>query len=87
MKIFIPPLLRDGAGVQTMVLYIKTNIHHSILFSPPSHFKGTFTIFPQGHFIMTPSPPENLENTYPLCLFHPLLQLSTKDQILLDGYL
>ena len=39
--------------MQTMDLYIETNIHPSILFSPP-HFKGTFAVFPQGYFIMTP---------------------------------
>ena len=36
----------------------ETNIHLSILFLPPPplpHFKGTFAIFPQGYFIMTPS--------------------------------
>ena len=59
-----------GGGVQTVGLYIETNIHPTILFSPPSHFKGTFAIFPQGYFIMTPP-----------CLFHPLLQLNTKEYL------
>ena len=65
-------------GVQTMVLYIKTNIHHSILFSPPSHFKGTFTIFPQGHFIMTPPPPENLEKYLPPLFISPPTSIKHK---------
>ena len=37
-----------------MDLYIETNIHPSILFSPHApNSKGTFAIFPQGYFIMT----------------------------------
>ena len=39
-------------NVQTVDLYRETNIHPSILFSPP-HFKGTFAVFSQGYFIMT----------------------------------
>ena len=79
LKIFIPPLLSGGGGgvVQTMDLYIETNIHPSILFSPLPHFKGTFAIFPQGFFMMTPVY-ENLEKHPPL-LIHPLLQLSIKE--------
>ena len=52
-----PTLLSGGGGgvVQIMDLYIETNIHPSILFSPLPHFKGTFAIFPQGFFMMTPS--------------------------------
>ena len=51
--------------MQTMNLYIETNIHPSILFSPPPDFKGTFGIFSQGCFIMTPPPVyEHLEK-YP----------------------
>ena len=45
-------------NVQTVDLYRETNIHPSILFSPP-HFKGTFAVFSQGYFIMTPPPPAN----------------------------
>ena len=43
-------------NVQTVDLYRETNIHPSILFSPP-HFKGTFAVFSQGYFIMTLWPP------------------------------
>ena len=46
-----------------MDLYRETNIHPSILFSPP-HFKGTFAVFPQGYFIMIPPVNKNLEK-YP----------------------
>ena len=64
----------------------ETNIHLSILFSPspppltPLHFKGTFAIFPQGFFIMTPAPVyDNFEKYPPPCLFHPVLQLITEE--------
>ena len=71
MEIFIPPLLRRE-GVQTMDLYIETNIHPSILFSPHApNSKGTFAIFHQGYFIMTTPVYENLLTPTPPCLFHP----------------
>ena len=60
-----------------MDLYRETNIHPSILFSPP-HFKGTFAVFPQGYFIMIPPVNKNLEKTR-LLLIPPLLQLSIKE--------
>ena len=51
-----------------MALYIETNIHPSIIFSPPPpHFKGTFANFPQSYFIMISPPPvyEKLEKYTP----------------------
>ena len=62
-----------------------------VYLSPPAtNFKGTFAIFPQGYFIMTPPVYENLEKypTIPLprhplkCLFDPLLQLNTKEYLI-----
>ena len=64
-----------------MDLYIEINIYPSILFSP-SPFKGTFAIFLQGYFIMSPPPLPSLwkfRKKLTLCLFDPLLQLSTKE--------
>ena len=56
-----------------MDLYIETNIHPSILFSSPpsSHFKGTFAIFPQGFFIMTPLVYKNLQKYVPPAYSNP----------------
>ena len=57
-----------------MDLYVETNIHPSILLSPSSHFKGTFAIFPQGYFIITPPHHpvyENLEKYHPPSLLNP----------------
>ena len=60
-----------------MDLYIETNTHPSILFSPPTHYKGTFATFPQGYLLRPPSL-SKFRKIPTSCLFHPLLQLSIK---------
>ena len=56
-----------------MDLYIETNMHLSILFSPPPPppFQVTFAIFPQDHFIMTPPVYDNLEKYPPPAYYSP----------------
>ena len=48
-------------------------MHLSILFSPPPPppFQGTFAIFPQDHFIMTPPVYDNLEKYPPPAYYSP----------------